>query len=171
MPDEEVSKDEKKAGKGGILSLVPLIVQILTLLLVAATFWYMKFVLPKEIRVVPKPGPQNSSKVEGKKAQSSKKAVVHLDPFLVNLSGSGDIRYLKLTVDLVVSPESGKDEIASKLPEIRDRIILILSNKTVSQVMDALGKERLKDEIKRAINSILTSARVKQVLFTEFIVQ
>ncbi len=107
---------------------------------------------------------------EGEKA-TPKEKVVHLDPFVVNLLDEGGRRYLKVTVDLVVDSSAVSKEIEDRMPEVRDQIIMCLSNKSFNEIADITGKMHLRQEIKRKLNALLQEGKVLRVLFTEFVVQ
>jgi flagellar FliL protein len=50
-------------------------------------------------------------------------------------------------------------------------MIELLSSKTYSELATLHGKERLKSEIMIRLNSILKTGSVKNVFFTEFVMQ
>jgi flagellar FliL protein len=79
---------------------------------------------------------------------------VTLEPFVVNLSGDVQ-RYLQVGIDLRVSDSKVGDAIKVHLPEIRNGILLLLSNKTADELGSAEGKNRLRHEIRAAVNKPL----------------
>ena len=64
-----------------------------------------------------------------------------------------------------------KAELEKIRPKIRDFIVIMLSSKSVDQISTADGVEFLREEIRNKINGYLTKGEVKDVLFTNFIVQ
>ena len=94
-----------------------------------------------------------------------------LDPFIVNLADAEGQRYLKAVIQLELDNASLEGEIQGKLPQIRDEILMILSNKTFDDVSTTAGKRMVKREIASAVNKYLTGGQVTQVYFTEFVVQ
>lgn len=94
-----------------------------------------------------------------------------MDPFIVNLLSESGARFLKATINLELSDQTLSAEIDKKKPLIRDIIIRTLSSKTYEDVSTTKGKERLKDELVTKINEILRDGFVKNVYFTDFIVQ
>jgi flagellar FliL protein len=94
-----------------------------------------------------------------------------LDPFIVNLADAEGQRYLKAVIELELDNPSAEGEIQGKLPQIRDEILMILSNKTFDDVSTTAGKRMVKREVAAAVNKYLTSGQVTQVYFTEFVVQ
>ena len=59
------------------------------------------------------------------------------------------------------------------IPEIRDKIIAVISSKQTGKVLSSTGKEILKEELIEEINDIVSydQGPVVDVLFTSFIVQ
>lgn len=94
-----------------------------------------------------------------------------LDPFIVNLADAQGQRYLKAVIQFETDNVSVDAEINGKLPQIRDEILMILSNKTFDDIATVAGKRMLKREITSAVNRYLSSGQVIQVYFTEFVVQ
>jgi flagellar FliL protein len=57
------------------------------------------------------------------------------------------------------------------MPQMRDAIILLISNKTFEELQDLQGKKQLKAELQSRINSILQTGKVTSIYFTNFVVQ
>ncbi|MDB5038154.1 MAG: fliL [Bacteriovoracaceae bacterium] len=95
-----------------------------------------------------------------------------LAPFIVNLIDDGrGARYLKIEIKLELETDAVKGEIESRLPQIRDELLVLLSSKRQTDVETSDGKRILKDEIFTRANKILVTGRIKRVYFTEFVVQ
>ena len=97
--------------------------------------------------------------------------VYPLDQFIVNLLSESGSRYLKTKVDLELSAETLTPEIDKKKPLIRDIIVSTLSSKTYEEVSTQKGKNRLKDEIVDRLNEVLADGHIKNIYFTDFVVQ
>jgi flagellar protein FliL len=98
-------------------------------------------------------------------------SLVPLAPFLVNLSGDQGQRYLRLVVQVEVRGELSKDELEKHLPEVRNRLIFLLSSKAFADIGSTQGKYDLQAEITKNINETLDGPFIKKTYFTEFIVQ
>ena len=94
-----------------------------------------------------------------------------LEPFLVNLSKSNGKRFLKVTLTLELSSPGVKAEVDENLKKILDSILILLSSKTFEQVISVQGKFRLKDEITTRGNRFLVLGHIKNVYFSEFVIQ
>jgi flagellar FliL protein len=77
-----------------------------------------------------------------------------LDPFVVNLAGEVQ-HYLQVGIDLKIADEHVKDQIKAHLPEIRNGVLLLLSSKQVDELSTLEGKNRLRAEIREAVNQPL----------------
>ena len=97
--------------------------------------------------------------------------LVPLAPFIVNLSGDQGQRYLRLVAQVEVRGELSKDELEKHLPEVRNRLIFLLSSKTFADIGSTQGNYDLQAEITKNINDTLDGPFIKKTYFTEFIVQ
>ncbi|MDO7252980.1 flagellar basal body-associated protein FliL [Helicobacter cappadocius] len=93
------------------------------------------------------------------------------EPFIVNLVTQSGRRYLKTSISLELSNEKLQKEVEAKSTIIQDSIIEILSSKSIEEIATTKGKDRLKDEIVNRINSFLIDGYIKNVFFTEFVIQ
>ena len=167
---QEESSEEKKDGGSSKLLLIVIIVLLLVLLIVGGVVAY--FLLSGDEN--PDQAQQQPQKVEKKKKVEDMTQIgpiYPLDQFIVNLVSNNSSRYLKCKIDLELDSPELQQEVDKKLPAIRDLIIRILSSKTVEEIQTAKGKEKLKEEIKRKINEMLTTGEVRHVYFTEFVIQ
>lgn len=110
---------------------------------------------------------------EGKKGASDayKERLYALEPMVVNVTGDGYNRFLKVRVELEASKPELKTELDSRLPQVRDAMIVLLSSKQLSDITDFEGKALLKEDIIERLNDLLETGEIKSVLFTEFVVQ
>jgi len=97
--------------------------------------------------------------------------VYPMEPFIINLQDNQGERYLKLIMQLEISDPLGVKELDMLKPRMRDNILDLLSAKTYKELMDVGGKQRLREEILMRLNSIVTTAKITKVYFTEFVVQ
>ena len=94
-----------------------------------------------------------------------------LEPFIVNLAGSGGSRLLKVNVSLKMSAPEVHLELRKNILKLTDSILFLLSSKSFEDVSSIQGKSKLDDEIMVRVNKFLTVGHVKGVYFTEFIIQ
>ncbi len=172
---QETKEETKPKPKRDLFKLILIVTQVLTLVLIGGLgFLYFKMfsvVTTKQIQPQAKTVQTETEKTSQETKSSSKQVIYHLDPFVVNLLDEDGTRYLKTTIDLVLDSNKVKDEIDNRLPEIRDAIIMCLSDRSFKEIADITGKMHLREDIKRKLNSMLESGKVEKVLFSEFIVQ
>lgn len=94
-----------------------------------------------------------------------------LDTFTVNLKSDSGRRYLKATISLELNGEELSIELDNKSPVIRDRIIRILSSKTLEEISSKKGKQKVSEQIIDVMNSMIVDGNVKGIYFTEFVIQ
>jgi len=93
------------------------------------------------------------------------------EDLLTNSADSDRLRYVKVHVQLGVTPEKVYDEITQIEPKVIDTILGILMSKTVEEMDDPADKEVIKDEVKIALNKYLRQGEVVKVYFTAFLIQ
>jgi len=91
--------------------------------------------------------------------------------FIVNLADKDADRFLKVTVILEIENEQVKMEVEKRLPQIKDAITTLLFTKNSRELKTAEGIELLKEEIIKRVNAILPLGGVKNVYFTDFVIQ
>ncbi|BCZ18255.1 Flagellar basal body-associated protein FliL [Helicobacter sp. NHP19-003] len=92
-------------------------------------------------------------------------------PFVVNLITQNGRRYLKTSITLELSDAKLLAEVKTKETAIKDTIIEILSSKSIEEISTLKGKNKLKEEVRNNINSFLIDGYVKNVFFTDFVIQ
>jgi flagellar FliL protein len=95
-----------------------------------------------------------------------------MDKFVVNLGGSPK-RTIRLEVNLEMLSKEGFEEImnSDSRAQARDRIVRMLNEQAFSDIEPIQGKLFLKDHIAREVNQILRKGIVKDVFFSDFVVQ
>jgi flagellar FliL protein len=94
-----------------------------------------------------------------------------LDTFIVNLADEERNRYLRITMDLELSAPADSEKLNERLPQIRDRILMILPSKRFDDIASVEGKTVLRDEIIGKLNSLFPRTVITNIFFTEFVVQ
>lgn len=91
--------------------------------------------------------------------------------FTVNLADPSGKRYLKVSVELELESQEMELEISKRLPQIKDAIIVLLSGKSLEDVNTNAGINQIKAEIKTRIEVFLKPGAIKNVYFTDFLIQ
>jgi flagellar protein FliL len=100
---------------------------------------------------------QKSHSKQGKEAEKEEEpahaepatppAFIVMDPFVVNLANPDSARYLQIGITFEASNAKVAEEMKTYTPLIRSRILLVLSNKNVTQLTSIEGKQALMDEL------------------------
>ena len=94
-----------------------------------------------------------------------------MDPFVVNLNEPGGKRYLKSKIDLEFVDDGVGQELESRLPQLRDVILMHLSSKSLDDIQSVDGKIELKNALIKRINQVLKLGKVRNLYFTQFVIQ
>ena len=97
--------------------------------------------------------------------------VIDLDPFVLNLADRDQLRYLKVSIKLQLDRPEELTDYKDKLPAIRDALLVLLTSKESRGLRTVDGKMLVRDEIGGRINAIMKKGKIRQVFFTEFIIQ
>jgi len=98
-------------------------------------------------------------------------AMLALEPFIANLSDASGGRYLKTTFQLEFEADAVPHEAESRMPQIRDLLLTLLTSKSFDEIRTPAGKQNLREDIINRVNQVLDGPTVRAVYFTEFIVQ
>lgn len=93
-----------------------------------------------------------------------------MPPFNTNLEGLPR-RLIRLELSLEMMDEEGYEEVIGIAPQARDSIMRILNSKTFTDVETVQGKLHLKNQIVAELNTSLRKGVVKNVYFSELVVQ
>jgi flagellar protein FliL len=100
---------------------------------------------------------------------------VTLDTFTVNLQSEHGDQHLQTNLTLKIEDAAAADLIKLHMPEIRNRVLLLLSSKAASQIAAVEGKRKLASELLAEIRQPFGENRpelaVQSVLFTSFVIQ
>ncbi len=169
MAEEKEDKEAAAPKKGGKKMLIIIIVAVLVL---GGGGVGAFFALGKSKGADGEDGAEGEDAEEGEGGEEEIElapAVLPLDTFIVNLQVKGS--FLKTSLQLEFAEPELPHTIEHDTPKIRDAIIRVLSSKAAPEILSTEGKEKLRDEIKHAVNEALKSEDVTLVYITEFIIQ
>jgi flagellar FliL protein len=89
----------------------------------------------------------------------------------VNIISGDTAHYVKASLTVELTNIEVQSEVEKRMPQMRDSILLLISNKTYEELQDLQGKKQLKAEILSKLNSFLQTGQVRSVYFTNFVVQ
>lgn len=177
MAEEKKNKEKEKekesvGSKLGILEnkavLLGGIVVVQVVLAIALT----------QFLILPKLGVQEAQMTpEGQEMSEEKDladlgVLVGLEEIIVTLqSESGKPRYLRININLEVKNQMAAEVVATRLPQLRDIVIMSLSDKTVDDMSRPEGKKGLRDEIFRRIDEQMPEGILMNIYFSDLVVQ
>ncbi len=180
------SKMAGSSSSGGLGRIVRPLIWLLILLIVAAlcitgTWFYLHWQSSRQVNPVHLAVGQSSSPANvqytkpAQVAQIPAPIFVKLDPFTVMLESKDSERMLFLGITLRLGDDQSRDRIEKYMPEVRSRILMILSSLTPQDVQTPDGKAKIIKEITAAVSKpfapIPDGQNVSGVLFTDFVVQ
>ena len=172
MAEKEKKKEEPEKG-GGKNKLIIIIAAVVLLLGAGGGGYYFLVVKPHKEQ-------EQQKKIEESKAAALIKPIpeeakigpmVEIKEFVVNIIGEDATHYVKASLTLEMDKEAAIQEVGKRMPQIRDSILLLISNKTFTELQDTQGKNQVKAELKTKINSFLKTGSVNNIYLTDFVVQ
>jgi len=129
----------------------------------------------KKKRPVPEPKTVAEAAILSLPSDEEVKQVIELQPYVVNLADADGARYLRLTINVGIGGEEGKE--AEEKPNqlftarVRNAMLAVLTTKTSEEVLTVEGKAKLRKELLRAARKASEEPKVVAIYITEFIVQ
>lgn len=148
--------------------IVVVLITINFLVLGLGTHWVYISTIGYEYPKVTESGLREPASLKEKFGQQP--MIYTMDKFVVNLSGMPK-RTIRLQVNLdMISPVAFQEIMDfDNRAKARDKIVRILNEKTFDDLEPIQGKLFLKDKIVVEINQILNKGLVKDVYFTDFV--
>jgi flagellar FliL protein len=98
-----------------------------------------------------------------------------MDPFTVNLQADGGEQFLQTAFTLKVGSQADVEAIKLYLPQVRSRVLLLLSSKRGAEIATVEGKKKLAEEIivqlRQPFGKGTPPLDVTDVFFTAFVIQ
>ncbi len=169
--EEEVGEEEEEVEKGNLIKRILgwILVHGLQILIAALVSAVVAIVVISQVKagagekvyarfeVKPKPDPY---------------AVLKLDPFRLNTADIDEPHFIRIEVALAYEAGNMKllTELNARRAQIRDIILRILRRKKKEDLDEPSEIERLKEEIKKEINTVLKNGEIKDVYYEEFVI-
>lgn len=162
----DAAKTDKKAAPAKSKKTLFIGVGVVVLALAGGGWWFM--------------GRASAAPVDGKEAEKAAeeggdRALLAMEPFVVNLADEGGTHFLRTNIQLIIE---AKEEEAKLLEEkkveimpMRSAILELLAQQTAAVLVTPEGKEALKEAIKKRAAEVFKKHKVREVLFAEFVVQ
>ena len=185
MAEEEQTEEEQPKEKKSSSNMLMIIIIVVLVLIIIIGAVVAVLLMSGDDEAVDASAPQAKEKsVSVKKTRHIENASIDedrplseigilypLDTFTVNLKSDAGRRYLKATLSLELSGEELSTELDAKKAVLRDRIIRILSSKTLEEISSRKGKKKVSEQIVNTLNAMITDGEIKNIYFTEFVIQ
>ena len=184
MAEEETTEEESapKEKKSGNMLMIIIIVVLFLIIIIGGVVAFLLMgddeePMPssnqKQERSAPKKNTLSSSSAKyNDTRQLSEIGILYpLDTFTVNLKSDAGRRYLKVTMSLELEGEELSLELDAKSAVLRDRIIRILTSKTLEEISSKKGKKKVSQQIMDTLNAMISDGIIKGIYFTEFVIQ
>jgi len=168
MAEEENPEGAGEEGKSRKGLFVGALVLVLALVGGGAAWWFLAGGSQSEAQATSK---QESAPAPSPEANGSTGEMLKLKGFVVNLSRSDRARYLKTTIQLELSGKPALKKANKMKPQMRDALIILLSNQGMKDLSSMQGKYELKRQIVARLNNLLGRGTVRNAFFTEFVIQ
>jgi flagellar basal body-associated protein FliL len=99
------------------------------------------------------------------------KYTLHLETFVLNLADPGQRSYLRVGIDLGLGRGKAKSDEVLPISQVRDAILGVLSQARVDDLLGESGKSKLKANVLSALQERVPQLMVREVYFTEFLIQ
>ena len=181
MAEEESTEEQPKEKKSNLLMIIIIVVLIL-IILIGATVGILLMGDDEEANTSVAPQAKEKSVSKSRRSSSSSDyddsrqlsdigILYPLDTFTVNLKSDAGRRYLKVTMSLELEGEELSLELDAKSPVIRDRVIRILTSKTLEEISSKKGKQKVSTQIMDTLNAMISDGTIRGIYFTEFVIQ
>lgn len=98
-------------------------------------------------------------------------STLHLETFVLNLAGSNERSYLRVGIDLGLDQDAKHAQEIIAIAEVRDTILGTLAEAKADDLLTSPGKAKLKENVLRALQARVPALRVKEIYFTELLIQ
>jgi len=113
---------------------------------------------------------------EAKEEVAPKEPVfVKLETFTVNLNPEDGEKFLQVDITLNATSKEESEFLEQQMPQVRNRVLMLLTSKKASDISSMEGKKLLSQEIGTQINQPFTPGgkppKISGVFFTSFVIQ
>lgn len=173
MAEENQDKGSETASKGGMSGFLPI---LLVVILVPALSYAMTefFVIPKIQASLATAGHAGEKAEHGELPETNQHAATHPVEFaniVSNLSGSMKSRYIKVSFTAYSTDPEIEARMEREKAKLLDATLGILSSLTLAELEEAGVKNRVRNELLLAFESVLHARIFEELYFSEFVVQ
>lgn len=109
------------------------------------------------------------------KVEAKAPTFVVIEPFVVNLMQESGDQYLQVAMTLQVPNGQTAEALKLYMPQVRSRLLMVLSSKKASELLTSEGKRKLTDEIIDQLGEPFSGSGkgpvITDVFYTSFVIQ
>jgi flagellar protein FliL len=172
VEEDAVEEPPKKSKK----KLIIIIAAVLALVLIGGgAAWYFMGHKSGEHKEAKDGKEEKESKDKEEDAHAVEPTFVKLETFTVNLNPEEGEKYLQVDMTLNATDKEEADFLGVHMPQVRNRVLLLLTSKKPSEITTMDGKKALSKELTEQINQPYSTngkpLKVTGVFFTSFVIQ
>jgi len=152
---------ENEEKNGGLMKLIIIAVSIVVVLSIIG-FVMVRFINPAS----------ENGEVANQQVEQSRELgpTYQMGDFTVNFAEGSNYQFLKASIVFEVSHDKLTEELNKRNPQMRDLIISILRSQSPEDIKSP-STQVIKDELKNAVNNNLNTGEIKNVWFTQLVIQ
>jgi len=171
--DDELEGIPLPKSKKKLFILIALVILVLSGIGAGVYYFLLRTAPAEEVAATAAAG----TNVAAKEAPGKPPIFLALESFTVNLkiSPGEDQQFLQIGISFQLRSEKSGDPIKQRMPQVRNRVLLLLTNSRASDLSTTEGKEKLVEQIMTQVNGLYPQmgddTPVLGVFFTSFIIQ
>lgn len=159
---EEANEDTPKPKKSGKKIIFIIFVLLLLIGGGGGAWWYFT-------------GDESKDEKSAKVDSTAPPIFLAMEQFTVNLQAEAGDHYLQVSMTLQAGSKDDVEQVKLYMPQIRSRILMLLTSKKASEIATTDGKKKLVEEIMAQVNLPVTPQgkplTIVNVFFTSFVIQ
>ncbi|MEZ4702900.1 MAG: flagellar basal body-associated FliL family protein [Rhodothermales bacterium] len=165
---DAVEGDKKKKGGGFIMILLPL---LLVSAGAGAFLSYSKYPAIAQVAYNLGIGGEGEEEEAAEEEGIQYGEFMELSNIVVNPADSNGRRLLMVSLGIESVEPAQLESIKSREMVVRDTIIKLLGRRTVEELAAIEQRNTIKDELRQAVNGIVTEGEVSRLYFTQYVLQ
>ncbi len=170
--DKNEAQAEQASAKGGLLENKVLVLGIIVIIqaILAVVITQLVIVPNLAVQGAAAPGTEQVPEVDLNPEEMG--VIVGLEEIIVTLhSASGKSHFLRINVNLEVDSQPTADLVVTRLPQLRDIVIQILSSKAAEDLGTQAGTQAARNEMFRRLAEKLPEGTLKNIFFSDLVIQ
>jgi flagellar basal body-associated protein FliL len=168
-PKNKVEQTEKNAKKSNFVRKLIVMIGVI-LVQVIISYVIIAFIL-KPSGSTANESPSSEPKKEEKKSDANEGVIIGLDDIVINPSDTKGRRFVFISLGIELEPGKPQEEIKKRIPAISDAVLTLLSQKPLSEFIEVVNRDILRQEVLLKIKEVTSSNLVHQIYFTKFIIR